>query len=642
MPDSVIARAHLLRRRGQPDQALLLLEKHLEAKPGDKDARLLYINMQRTLARDVGAAFRIRDVMSIPLDQYRGFAHLDPGVLDSVRDATKPPTDHVPPRRFAYLADVRRADDAISRGDLEEARRLLLTCPPDAYPVPWHYLRARLALASDDSPVAARRALVDCAVAIALMPKCGMLFRIANDACRRLGNHEAASRVLEESLRRHDRGWLDCTTRSLMPIPLLRLAVWVALLGRPSGTRFLVCTVLVRLGLGASRRSGRNFARVGRALLAPVLRGRKALAYAAYLLLVVAIGTEIFLQLLVPRSDRYYIFPPGISYLHQANPEFTPGVFTDARFKASSLGIRADEFPGGVDESVLVLGGSAGLDQLLDQDKAWPAVLQRKLNTSGVKTWVGNLSRSSRASLHNIAYFEHIVPYMPRATLLLDLVGVNDFQLALRSSFGTYTPEQELSFNFSVLPDTEFHTNFGTYRFYRKMKDWWDRRKYAFISNTVGVKFWRECRQSVAEENMIQSLPDLSAGLAETRRNLNELADRAQRYAAPIVFVTQPTLWHTDLGETERKMLLAGGVGSNGEWCKKKLYYSVAALAQGMEMFNNVTREVCRERGLFCIDLARLLPREARYYYDDMHYNEAGAERVAAILAEELIRRRRQ
>lgn len=188
------------------------------------------------------------------------------------------------------------------------------------------------------------------------------------------------------------------------------------------------------------------------------------------------------------------------------------------------------------------------------------------------------------------------------------------------------------------MPDQSLAGWFGTYRFYRKMKDWRDRQTYAFISNTVGVKQWRDCRQSVPDSGLIDALPDLSAGLDETRRNLHALVDRAEKYGAPMVFVTQPILWRADIGEAERRLLLAGGVGSNGEWCTRKQYYSVRALAEGLEAFNDITRDVCRARGLFCIDLARLLPAKAEYYYDDMHFNEAGAEKVGEIITSEILR----
>ena len=68
------------------------------------------------------------------------------------------------------------------------------------------------------------------------------------------------------------------------------------------------------------------------------------------------------------------------------------------------------------------------------------------------------------------------------------------------------------------------------------------------------------------------------------------------------------------------------------EWCQRKEYYRSAVLARGNDSFNEVTRQVCRERQLFCIDLARELPQRAEFFVDDMHFNEAGAAMVAQII----------
>jgi hypothetical protein len=56
-----------------------------------------------------------------------------------------------------------------------------------------------------------------------------------------------------------------------------------------------------------------------------------------------------------------------------------------------------------------------------------------------------------------------------------------------------------------------------------------------------------------------------------------------------------------------------------------------------MEEFNDVTRKACRESNLLCVDLARLLPKKAEYFYDDMHFGEAGAREVAEIIGDHLI-----
>ena len=56
-------------------------------------------------------------------------------------------------------------------------------------------------------------------------------------------------------------------------------------------------------------------------------------------------------------------------------------------------------------------------------------------------------------------------------------------------------------------------------------------------------------------------------------------------------------------------------------------------------MFNDTIREVGRTQGVEMIDLADELPQEAAYMYDLCHYNNAGSQRVAEIIARELLAR---
>ena len=57
---------------------------------------------------------------------------------------------------------------------------------------------------------------------------------------------------------------------------------------------------------------------------------------------------------------------------------------------------------------------------------------------------------------------------------------------------------------------------------------------------------------------------------------------------------------------------------------------------RSLELYNDVTREVGRERGVLVIDLARQMPKNSTYYFDLMHYTNAGAAQVAEIIATHL------
>ena len=62
-------------------------------------------------------------------------------------------------------------------------------------------------------------------------------------------------------------------------------------------------------------------------------------------------------------------------------------------------------------------------------------------------------------------------------------------------------------------------------------------------------------------------------------------------------------------------------------------YYSPAALAKGLEAYNARLLDICRRRGAECVDLASMLAKDTSVFYDDLHFNESGARKVAAVLA---------
>ena len=59
-----------------------------------------------------------------------------------------------------------------------------------------------------------------------------------------------------------------------------------------------------------------------------------------------------------------------------------------------------------------------------------------------------------------------------------------------------------------------------------------------------------------------------------------------------------------------------------------------------MDKYNAALLQICKEENLFCIDLAAEVPKSRKYFMDDMHLNEAGADLVAAIVARELAKYR--
>jgi hypothetical protein len=101
-------------------------------------------------------------------------------------------------------------------------------------------------------------------------------------------------------------------------------------------------------------------------------------------------------------------------------------------------------------------------------------------------------------------------------------------------------------------------------------------------------------------------------------------------------FVAQPMLWKAEMSQSELDLLSFGG--PNFSRLRRGMpYYSGAALAQAMEIYNEALLEVCRVRQVECVALAKMLPSTTDVYYDDAHYTEFGASFVADRMTEYLL-----
>jgi lysophospholipase L1-like esterase len=137
---------------------------------------------------------------------------------------------------------------------------------------------------------------------------------------------------------------------------------------------------------------------------------------------------------------------------------------------------------------------------------------------------------------------------------------------------------------------------------------------------------------------MREVLPDLSTALDEYARNLTQIIAVAKEKSVRLIFITQPSMWKPRLPDNLEALLWLGGVGD----FQKELgdpYFSAAALEKGMKAYNNTLLRVCRERQIECIDLAPTLEKDTTVFFDDVHFNEVGARKVAGAVSQYLLER---
>jgi lysophospholipase L1-like esterase len=336
---------------------------------------------------------------------------------------------------------------------------------------------------------------------------------------------------------------------------------------------------------------------------------------------------EILLRFLQPTSDLYLALTPGTRVVF--DPRYQPGVEGPALYQVNSMGARAREWSDdrSSEYRVLAMGGSTTECLMNDQERAWPAVLERELGTrEGRSVWVGNIGRSGLSSRHHLLQAERLLAtYDPDMVVLL--VGVNDLAGRLRG--GARDDDADLAMAFQVTPGETSGVRWKNDPWFKRTRVWGALRalKYNWLNRALeqdregkATESWREMRR---RGRRTSELPDLESALEEYRGNLTRIVELVRRRGAEPILMTQPTLWRTDLTEAEERLLWMGGVG-DFRTEPGAVYYTADALAQGMDLYNRALLQVCRELSARCFDAASILPKTTAMFFDDCHFTDEG------------------
>jgi len=229
--------------------------------------------------------------------------------------------------------------------------------------------------------------------------------------------------------------------------------------------------------------------------------------------------------------------------------------------------------------------------------------------------------------------------------MIIMLVGVNDMLMAMGDpSYRPHSPlnpafeKEQLHHAFVMIPSdkTAYHySRMASWSIVKQLKNRYFVGRLDTdlpIQDTTGQVYlsWRENRMLAS--GVVNDAPDLARALEEYRLNLETIVDMAESHSARPIFVTQPTMWRSDLTEEEKNLLWLGWIGPS-QSAKVSRYYSVSVLDKAMNQYNTELLEVCRKRNLKCLDLASHLQRDTTVFYDDDHFNEGGARKVAEFIA---------
>ena len=380
---------------------------------------------------------------------------------------------------------------------------------------------------------------------------------------------------------------------------------------------------------------------------------------------VAGIGTELALRALLPPTTGYYVLIPNTDRTFHPQPAVTPGVEGPARYRVNQHGIRGREFgPDDREYRILAVGGSTTECAYLDEDEVWTALLERALGrtSDGRPVWVGNVGRSARTARDHVVQLKYLLPGYPRIDAAVVLVGVNDLISALADGAEYRRPapiadsaaeQAQVRRAFVFVPGAIHHP--GTDVLASAEAPWYKatalwqlakRARMAHLARTnprrqdargTWLDDWRAAR---ARGETVDALPpSFEDALAEYRATLLAMAAVTRAARVRLILVTQPSLWRPDNSAEELRRLWMGGIGDSRS-APPARYYSSRVLRLAMDGYNRQLMAVCDGgEDIICLDGASAVAPDTTMMYDDVHFTEAGARRLAAYLSDELQRR---
>lgn len=362
---------------------------------------------------------------------------------------------------------------------------------------------------------------------------------------------------------------------------------------------------------------------------------RKLLLGALVVVLLGLVGAEVWLRASIhaPPADWPFVWDPLLADEYRITEEIPGLAPRTAHVTTNALGLRGpDADPAAPGDVVLTLGGSVTECLLLDDGDTWPARLQARLPAGGPT--VLNGGRSGQATVDYTLHALEVVPRL-RPSLVLAMPGANDLQAAMEERYFPVDlddPAQRARMKAAAYPSSRAETIELLRTGYLR----WMLARPRSSRDITG--FYRTMKERRGAAPKLTSIPDLALLESVYAANLRLLVEAVARTeGTELVLLTHPHLWKPRMSEAEAAATWGGYTCMN---CATPRYYAAEVIAQALGRLNGITRAVCAETGTRCIDVDAGVPRTLEHFYDGAHLTAAGADRVAAVVAEALEERR--
>jgi len=337
--------------------------------------------------------------------------------------------------------------------------------------------------------------------------------------------------------------------------------------------------------------------------------------------LVALLVLEVLLRVYHPLEIRFkpdrIVLPVNKHYLINNVGKFTKLPPQTVHTK-NSLGFRGAPPPAHFQDylTIITIGGSTTECFYLTDGRTWPDILGQKLSRAFNRVWINNAGLDGATTYRHLILMEdYLIKLRPKVVLFL--IGINDVgagDIAAaepRQSHYLKRMWRALLYRSEVycLEQNLYHYLIAQSRGLRHQEI--DLRKVGTLDHIPAVT-----AQTRLQDHRTNSLPFFAA-------RVEKLIKICRDRGIEPVLITQPTLYGPGLDPV---------TGVNLATVKLGNHLNGGLMFQIVNLYNEVTRQEAQTHRVLLIDLAREMPRNSAYYYDYLHYTEAGAAEVAGIV----------
>jgi lysophospholipase L1-like esterase len=270
---------------------------------------------------------------------------------------------------------------------------------------------------------------------------------------------------------------------------------------------------------------------------------------------------------------------------------------------------------------LFAIGGSTTEQIALGDEKTWVSILAQRLErSSGRRVEAVNTGVSGMRAEHHLETLRKIAAYEP--DLVVIMMGVNDWNRHITTGGNPffvffYDLVERLDMRQSVMGKA-----------YRALRSQFSAGRPAATASTVRID---RGEYLSAQNNTLERSEHRAFHPKTISPNYGEytraIASFCRSRELRCMFVDQATAYSPEISDELRLRL----------WMtppNKDYTLSLENMAQIAQLYNSSLRDIANASRLPFCGISRLVAPTSAFFYDDCHFNEPGARRVAAMLAD--------